>query len=200
MKTFTEWLELDEAKYAEKPKGQVSVDDPRYISGELVHINTNLVTVKCAITGESKGKVSVDDPRYISGELVFSCIGRTYTPETIQKMSNTRKSYYANNEHQHANKRLMKNINTGVTSWVTETEITSEHTSASSGQKTVKDPLRPERGSFNVSVNDPRYLAGELVPATTGLKYKQSTCPHCNKTGRGGNMKRYHFDNCKLKL
>lgn len=24
------------------------------------------------------------------------------------------------------------------------------------------------------------------------------TCPHCNYTGRGGNMKRYHFDNCKL--
>lgn len=22
------------------------------------------------------------------------------------------------------------------------------------------------------------------------------TCPHCNKVGRGGNMKRYHFDNC----
>lgn len=24
-------------------------------------------------------------------------------------------------------------------------------------------------------------------------------CPHCNKIGRGGNMKRYHFDNCKSK-
>lgn len=26
---------------------------------------------------------------------------------------------------------------------------------------------------------------------------KEQTCPHCGKTGRGGNMKRYHFDNCK---
>jgi bisphosphoglycerate-dependent phosphoglycerate mutase len=25
------------------------------------------------------------------------------------------------------------------------------------------------------------------------------TCPHCNLTGGGGNMKRYHFDNCKEK-
>jgi group I intron endonuclease len=24
-------------------------------------------------------------------------------------------------------------------------------------------------------------------------------CPHCNKKGGGGNMKRYHFDNCKAK-
>jgi hypothetical protein len=35
-----------------------------------------------------------------------------------------------------------------------------------------------------------------------GHKGKQKitlTCPHCNKVGRGGNMKRYHFDNCKFK-
>ena len=25
------------------------------------------------------------------------------------------------------------------------------------------------------------------------------TCPRCNKTGGASNMKRYHFDNCKLK-
>jgi group I intron endonuclease len=24
-------------------------------------------------------------------------------------------------------------------------------------------------------------------------------CPHCQKTGGGGNMRRYHFDNCKTK-
>lgn len=28
---------------------------------------------------------------------------------------------------------------------------------------------------------------------------KSYTCPHCSKEGRGGNMKRYHFDNCKRK-
>ena len=25
------------------------------------------------------------------------------------------------------------------------------------------------------------------------------TCPHCNLSGGGGNMRRYHFDNCKKK-
>ena len=30
-------------------------------------------------------------------------------------------------------------------------------------------------------------------PRTLKLK----TCPHCNKEGSGGNMSRYHFDNCK---
>lgn len=27
----------------------------------------------------------------------------------------------------------------------------------------------------------------------------QYTCPHCGKIGKGPNMKRYHFDKCKLK-
>ena len=27
---------------------------------------------------------------------------------------------------------------------------------------------------------------------------KEQTCPHCNHQGRGGIMKRWHFDNCKL--
>ena len=28
---------------------------------------------------------------------------------------------------------------------------------------------------------------------------KTKTCPHCNLTGKGSNMTRYHFDNCKWK-
>ena len=26
----------------------------------------------------------------------------------------------------------------------------------------------------------------------------QITCPHCNKVGQLPNMKRWHFDNCKI--
>jgi hypothetical protein len=33
-----------------------------------------------------------------------------------------------------------------------------------------------------------------------GYKQKIVSCPHCNKKGGKGNMKRYHFDNCKNKL
>lgn len=31
----------------------------------------------------------------------------------------------------------------------------------------------------------------------TGITMVEQTCPHCGKTGRGGNMTRYHFDNCQ---
>lgn len=30
-----------------------------------------------------------------------------------------------------------------------------------------------------------------------GKKQKINTCPHCRKTG-GNNLKRYHFDKCKI--
>lgn len=45
------------------------------------------------------------------------------------------------------------------------------------------------------------------IPRTEEVKNKisltkknspQKTCPHCGKIGRGSNMTRYHFDNCKL--
>lgn len=47
---------------------QVSVNDPLYLSGELVSIHKGMLTAK-----DSAGntfKISVNDPRYISGELV----------------------------------------------------------------------------------------------------------------------------------
>lgn len=34
-------------------------------------------------------------------------------------------------------------------------------------------------------------------PASRALRVV--ICPHCNKEGKGGNMSRYHFDNCKRK-
>ena len=30
-----------------------------------------------------------------------------------------------------------------------------------------------------------------------GYKHQIEQCPHCNKAGSGGVMKRWHFDNCK---
>jgi len=53
---------------------QVSVDDPRYLSGELVHMSKGKITVKDE--NENFFQVSVNDPRYLSGELVHNMTGR----------------------------------------------------------------------------------------------------------------------------
>ena len=41
------------------------------------------------------------------------------------------------------------------------------------------------------------YLASR-VDNTTALNKKVIECPHCKKSGNVGNMKRWHFDNCKV--
>lgn len=38
---------------------------------------------------------------------------------------------------------------------------------------------------------------GRLFSAIRGKNYEPVTCPHCGLNGAGGNMKRYHFANCK---
>ena len=58
-----------------------------------------------------------------------------------------------------------------------------------------------EEGKRNIKNAIERYAelsrSGEVKRAKR--VYKKATCPHCNKEGAGGNMTRYHFDNCKLK-
>ena len=67
----------------------VSKDDPEYISGELVGVNTGNVIVK-DIHGNTFS-VSVDDPRYISGELKHAADGYKHTSEAKRKMSDRNK-------------------------------------------------------------------------------------------------------------
>ena len=45
---------------------------------------------------------------------------------------------------------------------------------------------------------DPEYRT-KLSEACKG-KREVVQCPHCEVSGGGGNMRRYHFDNCKVKL
>jgi len=55
----------------------------------------------------------------------------------------------------------------------------------------IKEKQRGPRGKQSKEWVDKRKL--------TGYTYDIDCCPHCNTSGGGGNMKRYHFDNCKEK-
>lgn len=39
----------------------------------------------------------------------------------------------------------------------------------------------------------------KISESHTGMVYEARTCPYCLLNGRGPNMTRYHFDNCKMK-
>ena len=70
----------------------------------------------------------------------------------------------------------------------------------------LKGRVSPMKGKKNPSVSESnKKRAGEKRPKQsefmTGRTWKclERTCVHCGKTGRGGNMTRFHFDNCKQK-
>ncbi len=56
-------------------------------------------------------------------------------------------------------------------------------------------------GVINIQV---KTAMGEELPEGFEWGYivtrTEKTCPHCNKTGKGPNMTRYHFDNCKNRV
>lgn len=113
----------------------VSVDDPRYINGELVGVTIGKVSVKDKLTGETSS-VSIFDQKYISGELV-----------SINK-----------------GKIPVKHITTGETSQVSVNDpryLSGELVSMATGKVIVKDKLTSKISM--VSLDDPDYINGKLV-------------------------------------
>ncbi len=101
---ISDWSVLDMVCVKDKLSNHMLVyrDDPRYLSGELVHNTTGLSFEKNLVhVRDNEGnsfKVKRDDPRYLSGELVSynkgmqqhpnaSWVGRSHKDETKQKMS-----------------------------------------------------------------------------------------------------------------
>jgi len=66
-------------------KFMVSIDDPRYLSGEFVSLVKNTLNVK-----DKNGnifRIYIDDPRYLSGELIPIWCNRSHSDETKKKIS-----------------------------------------------------------------------------------------------------------------
>jgi hypothetical protein len=85
----------------------------------------------------------------------------------------------------------------------------SEETRAKMSLKAKEDHLRNPRvhreetkrkiSKTQIGKKQPESQKRKVSAALTGLVRPEYTCPHCNRVGRGGNMIRYHFDNCKRK-
>ena len=65
----------------------------------------------------------------------------------------------------------------------------------------ASDTIWVNNGEKNLRVKSSEIPVGYNI-GRKSFKHKTKmelvVCPHCNKEGRGGNMKRYHFNNCKL--
>jgi len=143
---------------------KVYLDDPRYLSGELVSISKGKVTVKNK-DGETS-RVNTDDPRYLSGELIFEKKGTVNVRDKYNNVFNV-------------------NINderyiSGELPFINKGKVTVKDKSGNTFNVDKNDPrylsgelehnlintivVKDSNGNrFCVNKNDPRYLSGELV-------------------------------------
>lgn len=120
--------------------------------------------------------------------------GKSHTDETKEKIRNSQ----LGKKHTDETKKKISEINKGK---VLSDETKEKISNAKKGKK--RDKFSDE-WIKNLSLSKKgRVMSDEakkkLINSKTGMKYKKSICPHCSKEGGGGNMARYHFDNCKFK-
>ncbi len=138
----------------------------------------NKAPAKERYTGVSLGILSCDDPRWKTGEAVGNTTGFKISAAHKTKISNACKDT-----------KVARDVKTGI----------------SLGRIPSSDP-RWEMGEIiHVNKNTPKSEETKtklsLVARSPNSHFKkQSTCPHCNHTGNGPAMTRWHFNNCKFKV
>jgi|LakMenEpi03Aug12_release.lakeMendotaPanAssembly.Ray.scaffolds.fasta_scaffold108455_3 hypothetical protein len=130
--------------------------------------------ISASLTGRpspNKGKSMPDSMRT---KLSSTNTGRVVSSKTRAKLSVTN----TGKRHSEETKSKMRSAHNGK-------QLSDNHKSNISSAKT--GILKSANHKANISA------------AMKGKQKIELTCPYCNKIGRGGNMKRYHFDNCKRK-
>lgn len=159
-------------------KFRIKKDDPRYLSGELKHINKGKVTV--VDTDGNKISIKTDDPRYLSGELV----------------QHTKGTFLAKDRD--GNHLRIKSDDPRV--------ISGEIVAASKGRSIPWSEERKQnykenpRSSWNKGIKTGKRspeVGRKISEKNKGRTKPTITCPHCNKTGGKPAMMRFHFDKCK---
>lgn len=155
---------------------RVSVDDPRYISGELKFIHTGTTLVKDI--DNNKQRVKCDDPRYISGELTsihignsvnvgFAIVRNILTDEIIRM--NIHDPRYNNYQYESISKNKVGIIDKNGDKFRVSVDdpryISGELISHSIDKIPVKDK---DGNTMSIDRYDPRYISGELISVNTG--------------------------------
>ncbi len=161
---------------------RVSIEDPRYLSGELVHHLKGTITVR-----DKEGnilQVNENDPRYLSGELV----GKNKNQITVKDEkgnifnidSNDPRYLSGELKYIHTGKVIVKDKD-GNKFKVDKNDkryLSGELVGITAGKVNVRDQ---EGNTFQISKEDPRYLSGELVHITKGTIYIHNKITEQNK-------------------
>jgi len=147
----------------------VSKNDPKYLSGELKHINTG----KVIVFDENKTplRISLTDERYLSGELKSHTLNKVTVKDKNGKTFKTdvNNPKYLNGELKHINCNMVnvKDINGNNIKISTNDDryLNGELKHINKDMVTVRD----KNGKcFQVSKNDPKYISGEYISSMKG--------------------------------
>lgn len=150
----------------------VNIDDPRYVSGELVHPTKGTTTV--IDENGNRFRVGVDDEKFLKGEYVGQTKGYKHTQEAKNKISAAAMGNRSFTGRTHSD----------------ETKIKMSESSKGS-----------QAGDKNSQYGKPRSedTKKKISEKMKGIKVIKVICPHCSKEGYAGGMYRWHFSNCKEK-
>jgi hypothetical protein len=129
-----------------------------------------------------------------NGDGKFTRTGVTVSEETRKKQSETIKRIHPNRGKPSPNKGKIASK---------ETRRKQSEAKLGKKRKPFTEQTRDKIRQAKLGSNNPSY--GKTPSEETKEKLRQanqgkkeiSTCPHCGKTGGGGSMARWHFDNCK---
>lgn len=161
---------------------RVDLTDSRYLSGELVHNMSGIVlgaNKDMVIVKDSQGnttRVTTDDNRYLSGELNHISIGMVVAKDKDGNIVHVDKKTFDESEdlvgHSQGNENLLTRNTVNVRDGNKVCKISKNDPrynttlfSSNIGKVQVKDK---EGNYFQVSVDDHRYLSGELVHIFNG--------------------------------
>ena len=163
--------------------------DKRYVPNEQHKKIISKTHLNKLVSDETKKKLSESKRgKYLGENAPF--YGKKHTEEAKIKISKKNKG------------RIVSEETKKILSIYGKNKILSEETKKkiSESKRGIKRTFTPE-WCENISKGN----VGRIVSSETKKKLKEprnstkSICPYCGKYGGGGNMKRYHFDNCKHK-
>lgn len=151
---------------------QTSIDDPRYLSGELVAPNKGQVTVKT-----EDGWINISKEEYQKNKDKYITPTKNKIPVKYKGRENE-KGFSISIEEYKKNPDLyvsatkgwlvVRNKKDGSVKVIKKEDMTDEFEPFSKGKTVVKDK---EGNTFYVDVDDPRYVSGELRFFREGKKW-----------------------------
>lgn len=164
---------------------------------------------KKIISKTHKGKIVSEETRK---KLSIASKGKVVSEETKRKISDKLKGVNKFN-HTEESKRKISDKNKGkIVSKETRKKISETSKGKIISKETRKKISEAKKGKkrcqfslewrHNLSLSKKGRIVSKETKEKLSLPRKSviKICPHCGLIGSGGNMKRYHFENCKLNL